>query len=123
MGIAQHAREFPSLARSFPDHRELHHSAVLFSILLMAEAMFAYLNCAVARHRINLESLFQELAAQVGHIVEYLHEILLCPRIILQPAAIVVELEIGGEQRHQTFQIMSIEGIEHQAIHASDALE
>ena len=100
MRVAEHARQLPCLAGLSPYHGEFHHAAILFSILLVTEAMFTDFDRTVTRSRIDFERSGHQVPVPIGHVGAYLYEVLLSLREVLHAAAAVVELQIVGEKGH-----------------------
>ena len=95
----------------------------MFPTLFMAESMFADLYGPMIFDRINLETSLHEISADVGSPREHLLKTLRALPVVRQTTGIMIKLKIIREQRHQTVDIMRVEGVEDGTVHPSNRFE
>ena len=93
------------------------------AIVLIAKAMFAYLDRAMVFDWKNLQASFDEISAYVGCACKGFLKTFLTLSVIRQPTGVMIKLKIISKHRHQTIDIVLVERIKYRAVHAGDRVE
>ena len=89
----------------------------------MAEAMFANLERAVIFDWVDLQAPFDQIPSDIGASTEHVREPALGLLKIGQATGVMIEFNVGREERHEMIHIMSIESLKDSRIHPGYRVE